>query len=158
MAHAVNEAFHEAFLADSEERQARADAVANVAFREYLASSGAAEELVKLMCSYNVSWGTEGAAHLPRDQEVEARMAMLSTADAPDGRFGVALPEVVQGRDAASFVKDMCDENASLKDKISGLEAQLAEPVEALESRGYVEMCRLTVSGLAVGSVPVMEP
>jgi len=155
---AVNEAFHEAFLADNEERREHADAVASRAFREYLASCGAAEELVKLMVSYNQSWGVEAAPHLPRDQAAQERMAMLSTSDAPDGKFSSALPEIVQGRDAATFVKGMSDENASLKEKISVLEAQLAAPVEELEGRGYVQMARLTVTGLAVSGVPEMEP
>ena len=155
---AVNEAFHEAFLADNEERREHADAVASRAFREYLASCGAAEELVKLMVSYNQSWGVEAAPHLPRDQGAQERMAMLSTSDAPDGKFSSALPETVQGRDAATFVKGMSDENASLKENISVLEAQLAAPVEELEGRGYVQMVRLTVTGLAVSGVPEMEP
>lgn len=124
----------------------------DLAFRRYLANTGSAEELVKILASL-----LERAPGLNSSDGFEDRIRAVSAADSSNGKFSSALPELVKGRGNATSAENIAAENEALRRRIEEMTVKLSEASAVLEDRGLVQLITVRLRNLHCENVPDMD-
>ena len=121
--------------------------------RADLVTSGGAEEMVKILASL-----LENGHSLDGADTFEARCGKVSVTNAPHGKFGEQLPEVVKGRSDGKDTEALAQEKTTLRNRIAEMEATLAASEQTLAERGFVELAAIRLSNVRCEHIPDMDP